>query len=401
MSTTATQTHHCAEARPPQVHPDPEVLDVLELLRMGLYQPRQHGPIQVPAPLGASSIEIVDAEGVPIARISRSSGGHVDAGIVSPEQVSWLGHLSTRPFERLYTSPDVVGGGDLLTLVVDRKLTAADLTNLGPDRPLQFIIPTGPSTAPTAESLASVRSALAECDRRPGSRAITVPLSISQMTSQPELYVSVVSAYARNGVHRLPARPRQASLDQGHRPGVVLYFTGLSGSGKSTVARAVRNTLLERDGVPVSLLDGDVVRRNLSAGLGFSPEDRETNIRRIGWVAAEIAHHGGVVVCSPISPYDSTRKEVRSMVEDRGARLLLIHISTPLEECERRDRKGLYARARAGEVPNFTGISAPYEVPTDADLTIDTTHTSVDQARDQVLDLLIPLVSLPEASGHA
>ena len=114
-------------------------------------------------------------------------------------------------------------------------------------------------------------------------------------------------------------------------------------------------------------LDGDVVRRNLSAGLTFSKEDRETNIRRIGWVAAEIGRHGGVAICSPIAPFDATRKQVRAMVEDAGGAFVLVHVATPLEECERRDRKGLYAKARRGEIPEFTGISSPYEEPADAD----------------------------------
>ncbi len=148
--------------------------------------------------------------------------------------------------------------------------------------------------------------------------------------------------------------------------GLVLFFTGLSGSGKSTVAQAVIDTLLEAGERTVTSLDGDVVRRNLSAGLTFSKEDRETNIRRIGWVAAEISRHGGVAVCSPIAPFDSTRKQVRAMVDEAGGEFVLVHIATPLEECERRDRKGLYAKARRGEIPEFTGISSPYEEPEDA-----------------------------------
>ena len=147
------------------------------------------------------------------------------------------------------------------------------------------------------------------------------------------------------------------------RQGLVLFFTGLSGSGKSTLARALVDLLLEQGERTVTSLDGDVVRRNLSAGLTFSKEDRETNIRRIGWVAAEISRHGGVAVVSPIAPFDETRQQVRAMVEDAGGAFFLVHVATPLEECERRDRKGLYAKARAGEIPEFTGISSPYEEP--------------------------------------
>jgi sulfate adenylyltransferase len=172
-----------------------------------------------------------------------------------------------------------------------------------------------------------------------------------------------------------------------HR-GLVVFFTGFSGSGKSTLARALHDMLLERGDRTVTSLDGDVVRRHLSAGLGFSREDRETNIRRIGWVAAEISRHGGVAICSPIAPFDSTRQEVRAMVESAGGGFVLVHVSTPIEECERRDRKGLYARARAGEIPDFTGISSPYDVPTDASVTVDTTGRSIEDALDDVLGVL-------------
>ena len=168
----------------------------------------------------------------------------------------------------------------------------------------------------------------------------------------------------------------------------MLFFTGLSGSGKSTVAQAVIDSLLEHGERTVTSLDGDVVRRNLSAGLTFSREDRETNIRRIGWVAAEISRHGGVAVCSPIAPFDATRQDVRAMTEAAGGAFFLVHVATPLEECERRDRKGLYAKARRGEIPDFTGISSPYDVPEDADLRLDTTGRSIDDCRDEVLAAL-------------
>ncbi|MDO9497315.1 MAG: adenylyl-sulfate kinase, partial [Nocardioides sp.] len=160
------------------------------------------------------------------------------------------------------------------------------------------------------------------------------------------------------------------------------------GSGKSTLARALMDRVLEQGERTVTSLDGDVVRRNLSAGLTFSKEDRETNIRRIGWVAAEISRHGGLAVCSPIAPFDATRQQVRAMVEEAGGAFFLVHVATPLEECERRDRKGLYAKARAGEIPEFTGISSPYEEPDDADVRVDTTGRSIEEALDDVLDAL-------------
>ncbi|MBE1534085.1 adenylyl-sulfate kinase [Actinomadura algeriensis] len=169
--------------------------------------------------------------------------------------------------------------------------------------------------------------------------------------------------------------------------GITIFFTGLSGSGKSTVARGLSDALIERGGRTVTLLDGDVVRRMLSAGLTFSRPDRDLNIRRIGFVASEITRHGGVAICAPIAPYAATRAEVRGMVEAHGD-FVLVHVATPLEECERRDRKGLYAKARAGLIPEFTGISDPYEIPDDADLTIDTSRLPLEEAVARVLDLL-------------
>ena len=168
----------------------------------------------------------------------------------------------------------------------------------------------------------------------------------------------------------------------------MLFFTGLSGSGKSTLARALVDLILEQGQRTVTSLDGDVVRRNLSAGLTFSKADRETNIRRIGWVAAEISRHGGVAVVSPIAPFDETRQQVRAMVDEAGGAFFLVHVATPLEECERRDRKGLYAKARAGEIPEFTGISSPYEEPEDADVRVDTTGRTIEDALDDVLAAL-------------
>ena len=173
-----------------------------------------------------------------------------------------------------------------------------------------------------------------------------------------------------------------------HRPaqdgGLVVLFTGLSGSGKSTVARALA-AALSRAGSVVSVLDGDEVRQLLSSGLGFDAESRAINVRRVGWVAARIAAAGGVAIAAPIAPFADGRAEVRRMTEEAGARFLLVHVSTPLDVCEVRDRKGLYAAARAGRVEDFTGISSPYEVPTDADVTIDTSDTAVDEAVAAVL----------------
>jgi sulfate adenylyltransferase len=169
--------------------------------------------------------------------------------------------------------------------------------------------------------------------------------------------------------------------------GLVVFFTGLSGSGKSTLARDLLDTLLERGDRKVSLLDGDLARRLLSAGLTFSRQDRDLNIARIGYVATEIARHGGIAICAPIAPYAAARAGVRRMVTEAGD-FVLVHVSTPLEVCEARDRKGLYAQARAGIIGSFTGISDPYEEPADADLTIDTSVVTRQQAVAAVMDHL-------------
>ncbi len=163
------------------------------------------------------------------------------------------------------------------------------------------------------------------------------------------------------------------------RQGFTLFFTGLSGSGKSTLAKIIYAKLVEAGGRPVSLLDGDIVRQNLSSELGFSKAHRDLNIRRIGFVASEITKNGGIAICAPIAPYHSTRRAVREMIEEQGA-FIEIHVATPLEVCEARDRKGLYAKARRGEIPEFTGISDPYEIPEAPELRIDTSQYSAMEA---------------------
>ena len=169
-----------------------------------------------------------------------------------------------------------------------------------------------------------------------------------------------------------------------HRQGFTVFLTGLSGSGKSTIANVLLVKLLEMGGRPVTLLDGDIVRKNLSSELGFSKEHRDLNIRRIGFVAREITQNGGIAVCAPIAPYDSVRKELRQSIDGAGG-FILVHTSTSLEVCEQRDRKGLYAKARAGLIPTFTGVSDPYESPADAEVVIDTTNTTPEEAAQEIL----------------
>jgi len=169
-----------------------------------------------------------------------------------------------------------------------------------------------------------------------------------------------------------------------HKQGVTIFFSGLSGSGKSTIANVLLTKFLETGGRPVTLLDGDLVRKNLSSELGFSKEHRDINIRRIGYVASEITKNGGIAICAPIAPYDATRKHVRGLIEPVGG-FILVHVSTSVEVCEQRDRKGLYAKARAGILKEFTGISDPYEEPKDAEVVINTADLTPEEAAQEII----------------
>ena len=169
-----------------------------------------------------------------------------------------------------------------------------------------------------------------------------------------------------------------------HKQGFTIFFTGLSGSGKSTVANALMVKLLEEGSRPVTLLDGDIVRKNLSSELTFSKEHRDLNIQRIGYVASEITKNGGIAICAPIAPYAATRRQVREMIAPLGG-FLETWVSTPIETCEERDRKGLYAKARAGIIKGFTGIDDPYEEPQNAEIVIDTAELSPDLAAHRIL----------------
>lgn len=192
-------------------------------------------------------------------------------------------------------------------------------------------------------------------------------LSIPEWFSFPEILHELRAAH--------PTRDKQ---------GLTIFFTGLSGAGKSTLANVLMIKLLEMGRKNVTLLDGDIVRKHLSSELGFSREHRDLNVRRIGFVASEITKNGGIAICAPIAPYQATRRDVRAMIEPLGG-FFEIHVATPLHICESRDRKGLYAKARAGIVKEFTGISDPYEPPQNPELTIDTTNISVDEAVQEIL----------------
>ena len=389
----------------PQHCPSPRELDDLELLGSGALAPiagfnEPGSPITLDLPddvLAAAAesgqVELVDPEGLPLARVTIS--GDTEQGW--PVEV--LTHPQFGPFRRLYLTPAQVReqyAGRTFVPVTD-ALTDEQLREIHGHGEVVLLALVGHGT-PDLSPAALLRATLLVADVVDAA-VVAVPLaSHGDPQVDHDLGVQVVANYAGpdpvEGVGEggeLPLELREIVQRDQPDPadqGLVLFFTGLSGSGKSTLAQALMDRLLERGERTLTSLDGDVVRRNLSAGLTFSKADRETNIRRIGWVAAEISRHGGVAVCSPIAPFDETRQQVRQMVEDAGGAFFLVHVATPLEECERRDRKGLYAKARAGEIPEFTGISSPYEEPEDADVRVDTTGRTIDEALTDVLEAL-------------
>ncbi|MDQ6523383.1 adenylyl-sulfate kinase [Nocardioides sp. LHD-245] len=391
----------------PQHCPTQRELDDLELLTSGaaapirgFNEPGSPLTLSLPDELAlhldeGNEIELVDPEGLPLARVS---------SVLRGLAVTPLTHAQFGPFRRLYLSPAAVReryAGRTFVPVTElmTDVQVEQLRGLGPVVLVALVGSGTPAVSPVG-LLRAARRVAATID----AAVVAVPLADHGSLADPALRISVLTSYADTdpvvelayGGHLLPSLADIAATERPRRDeqGLVLFFTGLSGSGKSTLARALMDRLLEQGGRSLTSLDGDVVRRNLSAGLTFSKEDRETNIRRIGWVAAEIARHGGLAVCSPIAPFDQTRQQVRAMVEQAGGAFFLVHVATPLEECERRDRKGLYAKARRGEIPEFTGISSPYEEPADADVRVDTTGRSIE---DALADVVLAL----RAAGYA
>jgi len=194
------------------------------------------------------------------------------------------------------------------------------------------------------------------------------------------------------------ARILEESYPPRERTGICVWFTGLSGAGKSTTAEILTALLLEH-GRRVTLLDGDVVRTHLSQGLGFSKEDRDTNVKRIGFVASEIVRHGGVAVCAAVSPYRATRNAVRDMMAAGG--FVEVFVNTPLAVCEQRDPKGIYARSKRGEIRSVTGIDDPYEPPENAELTVETVTQTAEENARAILNLLAGRGLLPADAGNS
>lgn len=379
----------------PQFCPSPRELADLELLLNGGLAPlttfSPDSPIQLDLPedlRGADEVELVDPEGLPLALL-RTDG------------LTELTRPAYGPFRRLHLTPAQTRASyaGALTVPVAGALTDQDLariTDARAGRPVLLLAFVGIGTPQDISPVALVRASLAAADLLGDAHVVAVTLAAhGDAAIDHDLGRQVAANYAPGevlaptGKGDYPAEIADVvESDQPEEPGVVVFFTGLSGSGKSTLAQALLDLVLERGERTVTSLDGDVVRRNLSAGLTFSKADRETNIRRIGWVAAEIARHRGIAICSPIAPFDETRQQVRAMVTEAGGEFVLVHVATPLEECERRDRKGLYAKARAGEIPEFTGISSPYEEPLDAAVRVDTTGRTIEDALADVVAVL-------------
>jgi sulfate adenylyltransferase len=268
-----------------------------------------------------------------------------------------------------HASPPVNGAGSFYPKYAAQELAVARAAELGIEivpLPEHRYVPAKGTFLPDTQ-IAEQGLEGAEIGRGELREMLLHGREVPEWFSYPEVLGALAKVY--------PPRSRQ---------GITLFFTGLSGSGKSTLANIVFAKLIEGGGRPVSLLDGDIVRQNLSSELGFSKAHRDINIRRIGFVASEITKNGGVAICAPIAPYRETRRAVRELIEEHGA-FIEIHVSTPLEVCEERDRKGLYAKARKGIIPEFTGISDPYDDPERPELRIDTSVLAPAEAAQEIL----------------
>ena len=418
--------------QPVRWHPPRAVLELLELVLDGALPPlddvlvqlgvsdlaelaaRAGGGAPFPADAAAGSAHQVpllveDGEGTPVARL-------VD-GVLLPERP--FSQPPLRGHRRTPGDAALAGLGPVLVAAVRGMPSTAEVeATIGGARAggvgLLWLVVVGTGRGPLPPE-AAWRAAVCLVERSAahGVRSLAVPAVVPALpdpaTGADVLPARVAATWAQalgggtrllaDGVEPAFARELARSATSGGRVGrrgVTVLLTGLSGSGKSTLAKALAARLVESGERPVTLLDGDEVRRMLSAGLGFGRADRDLNIRRIGFVAAEVGRHGGLAVCAPIAPFADVRAQVRADVEEAGGELVLVHVATPLEECERRDRKGLYARARRGEIAEFTGISSPYEEPDDADLRLDTTGRDVAGCVDEIWALLAVRGHVPE-----
>jgi sulfate adenylyltransferase len=411
----------------PAWHPPHGVLELAELVLSGAISPAS-APLVLPDEhAGAEALVLEDAEGTPVAVLRRGrpdqspdvgfeplksfSHGPVRSGRRTPAQIrNLLAGAGTGGVLAVPVSSMV--GAATVDAVVARAAAAGQsvlwLAVFGDGRP---------SVLPPAGLWRAVRD-ISEQATAAGVDSIAVPVAVPlRLGTDPVEDAALIEEIAGSfggtevlepepvdsqAAHPSFVRERERAVPPPYRRGLTIFFTGLSGSGKSTLAKALAEELAERSPRTVSLLDGDEVRRMLSAGLGFSRADRDLNIRRIGFVATEVSRHGGIAICAPIAPFARTRAQVRAAVEEVGD-FVLIHVSTPLAECERRDRKGLYAKARQGLIPDFTGISSPYEVPVDADLRLDTSRQDVTEGLAAVWALLTDrgYLAVPDRDSRA
>ncbi len=408
----------------PRVVLDADGLDRLELVLGGWL------PSSAIADLAAADDAVLtDAENTPLARVSRAGGanGHPDVQALQAFATGSGPHWD--PDARLSlaaaraATPGAGGGGTVVLIVDDpptRSETDAMLAIAAiPEAATAVVVAAvRRRTAPGQVGPAGVtRAAWGFADTlataRPGLAIVrlVLPWPIGARVDLAPALAGLGSVMAPSDLHlprlvggdvetdypaasaREVLRAREAGADTG---GAVVFLTGLSGSGKSTIARALADELEDEGPRHVTLLDGDEVRQHLSRGLGFDAGSREINVDRIAWVASLVAEHGGIAVAAPIAPFAAGRRNARTMAERHGA-FLLVWVSTPLAACEARDRKGLYARARAGEVSDFTGISSPYEEPDDADVVIDTTDVDVPEAVRRIREALEAKLGGPAA----
>jgi len=378
-------------------HPPRAVLELVELVLTGAVGELPTAVVaQAPA---ERPLTIEDAEGTPVAVLAAD-------GSATPLRPFSHGPLRAR---RL-TAAQVAGqsteqsAGPWLVVALDRALSGPQVEDVlaraaADGRHVLWLVLVGAGRPGPAEGELAPEGLWRAVRILAGPDDLVVPVALP--AGHDDLLPAIAAGYAGDGgvvdglLEPADGQVHDAFADEWHRasepsgaPGTAVLFTGLSGSGKSTLAKALADRLLEDGTRRLTMLDGDEVRRLLSHGLGFSRADRDHNVRRIGFVAAEVARHGGLAICAPIAPFAQVRAEVRAMVEQAGGQFVLVHVATPLAECERRDRKGLYAKARRGEIPEYTGVSSPYEEPTDADLVIDTTDRSIPECLDSVLALL-------------
>ena len=320
----------------------------------------------------AGELELRDPDTTPLARLAVEGHAPADEGDVwlsgSVIALRALEHGPARAF-RLTPDTDLRGrsvmlfGGEVRPVDVLRAVKNAGRAQF------DLVVEGGANSTVSSRLVA----ALVECaEVIDDARVFYLPAVGAEWAGGGDVTSSVLRAL---GADDLTDLRREEASDRG---GAVILLTGLSGSGKSTVARALADHLRSRAAQRVVLLDGDHVRAELASELGFSAADRDRNLQRQAWVGARVAEAGGLAICAPIAPFAATRAAMRAKVEP-GSPFIVVHVATPLEVAEKRDRKGLYAKARAGLIKDFTGIDSPYEVPLDADLRIDTSTVSVDE----------------------